>query len=526
MNTVRDTADLTLADVLDEGARGRADQVAIIDGDLRLTYAQLADRTRSVARALVGSGVRPGDRILWAGANSSRLIELVVAAGRIGASVCPVNWRQSAEEIAFVLGDLAPSLVVYDPDLTVDWPALAGPGRSTVCTATDGRDEYEAWHTGVGHVELPSGANGASPVLLMYTAAFEGRPNAAMLSHRALIAHAAAIAEIRRIDSDFRFLTTGPMFHIGTTMFVWSALMRGGSVVVLPKFDAAAACAAIDEHRCTGAMLFPVMIDQLVEANRDRRHDLSSLVFAPNGTPEWDDMITPDDSPWGRSNAGYGQTEVGGMLALHGLGIGGLGTSGRATPFVAIRIVDENDEDVPVGEVGEFATRGWHVFNGYYNRSALNAYRFRNGWYHTNDLGRRESDGTISFIGPKTRMIKTGGENVYPADVEGVLRRHPAVADAAVIGLPDATWGQTVAAVVVVADGASVTDDEVAAHVREHAAAYKRPRRTFFVDEIPRSGFLVDYDALDERFGGGGYPGSRPATASLSSSGTESETTA
>ena len=150
---------------------------------------------------------------------------------------------------------------------------------------------------------------------------------------------------------------------------------------------------------------------------------------------------------------------------------------------------------------------------GYWNRSELNASRARNGWHHTNDLGRFEADGTFSFIGPKTRMLKSAAENIYPVEVENCLKTHPAVADAAVIGVPDPTWVQAVKAIVVLAPGATVLPEELIGHCREHIASYKKPRSVEFVEAIPRRGLVVDYDALDERFGGGSYPGGTTRSA-------------
>ena len=147
--------------------------------------------------------------------------------------------------------------------------------------------------------------------------------------------------------------------------------------------------------------------------------------------------------------------------------------------------------------------------NGYWNRPDETAHRFRNGWHHTHDLGRREADGSLTFIGPATRMIKSAAENIYPAEVEACLRQHPAIADAAVIGVPDPTWLQSVKAVVVLREGESADAEEIIAFCRERIASYKKPKSVEFVDTIPRAGFAVDYDALDERFGGGGYPGEK-----------------
>jgi long-chain acyl-CoA synthetase len=196
-----------------------------------------------------------------------------------------------------------------------------------------------------------------------------------------------------------------------------------------------------------------------------------------------------------------------GMATFNLLGRGGVGAHGRPSPLVQVRVVDADDREVAAGDVGEIVVRGATVMCGYWSRAELNAQRARAGWHHTNDLGRFEPDGTFTFVGPKTRMLKSGAENIYPADVEGCLRAHPAVADAAVIGRPDERWVQSVMAIVVLRDGASANEDELVEWCRARIASYKKPRTVAFVDALPRAGFAVDYEELDSRFGGGGYPG-------------------
>jgi long-chain acyl-CoA synthetase len=218
-------------------------------------------------------------------------------------------------------------------------------------------------------------------------------------------------------------------------------------------------------------------------------------------------MITVDTSPWARKPAGFGQTEVMGMLTLNAWGGDATGTSGRPTPMVQVRIVDPDGNEVPPGESGEITARGPTVMNGYHNRPELNAHRLEGGWHHTNDLGRRELDGSISFVGPKGRLIKSAAENIYPAEVEGCLQQHPAVQEAAVIGVPDKRWDQSVKAIVVLKSGERATADDLIEHCRANIASYKKPRSIEFVDKLPRDGWLVDYGTLDEQFGGGGYPG-------------------
>jgi long-chain acyl-CoA synthetase len=198
-----------------------------------------------------------------------------------------------------------------------------------------------------------------------------------------------------------------------------------------------------------------------------------------------------------------------GMATFNLLAPDGIGSHGRPSPLVDLRVVGPDDAELAAGETGEIVVRGTTVMCGYWNRPDLNAERARGGWHHTNDLGRYEADGTFTFVGPKARMLKSGAENIYPVEVENCVKLHPAVADCAVIGVPDATWVQSVKAIVVVADGASVTAEEIMAHCKDRMASYKKPRFVEFVDALPRAGSAVDYDALDARFGGGDYPGGR-----------------
>ncbi|MFF5259358.1 AMP-binding protein [Actinomadura viridis] len=494
---------LTLGDVLGEHRRGRPLGTAVVDGDVRLTYPELDDRVDRLAGALAADGVGAGDRVLWLGQNSFRVLELLLACGRLGAIFCPANWRQSADELAHVLDDLAPAVVVWEESEAVE----KARGQVSLDARWVGSgDEYEAYVRAAlpaPEAEVPAG----SPVLALYTAAFDGRPNAALLSHSALIAHSMALLHVRQMEDGFTFLACGPLFHVGTMMFTLATFQIGGTLVFTPAYEPAEVCRLIEAERCTQAFLFGPMIDGLVEANRDRAHDLSSLRFVSH-SPEWDEMITVDDSPWCASRmGGYGQTEVGGMLTFLGLGMGGAGYAGRSSPLVHVRLLDAEGNEVEPGEVGEICARGPSLFSGYWNRPELNEAKAAGGWHHTGDLGRREPDGTITFIGPRLRMIKSANENIYPAEVERALKSHPAVADAAVIGVPDDRFGQSPKAVVVLAEGASATTEEIIEHVRGEIASYKKPRHVEFAESIPKKGYTPDYGALDERYGGGAYPG-------------------
>jgi acyl-CoA synthetase (AMP-forming)/AMP-acid ligase II len=508
---------LTLGDLLREHARNRPQQVGTIDGDVRLTYPELDRRVNRVAHALAAEGVGPGERVLWLGQNSFRVVELLLAAAKLGAMFCPANWRQSGEELAFVIDDLAPRVVFWQEEEVGDG-VRAGRARATATARwirhdDGGPDGYEALvSAGANDADPDVTVDPASSVLIVYTAAFGGRPNGAMLGHTACIAQGLVYGHFTGTSGDDVYLNSGPLFHLGTLMHTLATFVFGGTNVFVRRVEGDELCRVIEAEGCTGAFLVGPIFDQILEANRDGRYDLSTLRTA-RGRSEWDAMTSRDTSPWAARPGGYGQSEVVGMMTFNCLGLDAEGTHGRTSPLLQIRIVGEDDVEVPVGGVGEIVTRGPTVMNGYWNRPDESAHRARDGWHHTNDLGRREVDGSITFIGPKTRMIKSAAENIYPSEVERCIAQHPAVAECAVIGVPDPKWVQSVKAIVVVRDGTTVSGDDIIEHCRAGIASYKKPREVEFVDALPRNGFAVDYDALDAAYGGGNYPGGRIRSA-------------
>jgi acyl-CoA synthetase (AMP-forming)/AMP-acid ligase II len=498
----------TVADVVREHRRRWPRLVALVDdrpgGAIRRTWPEVDDRANRAANALVAHGVGRGDVVLWTAQNDHRLLELLFACAKVGAVLVPANWRQTGDELAFVLEDCAPALVFWQDGevgatvATARSRARARPARWVRIDAEP--CEYEAFlshDTTDPELDAPPEA----AVLGIYTAAFAGRPNCALLPHQSLLTQALTMAMVARIDHEYVWLNSGPMFHIGTLMTTFATFLMGGRNVFLPRMDAESLCRIIDGERCTGAFVMGASVDQILEVNADGRWDLSSL---RGGDPR---LAGPDTSPWATLPGGYGQTEVNGMLTWTCLGAGGAGLHGRTGPLAQVRILDEDGTEVPPGEVGEIAARGPSVMVEYLDRPELNESRRAGGWHRTNDLGRREPDGSITFVGPKTRMIKSAAENIYPAEVENCLRTHAAVADVAVIGVPDARWVQSVKAVVVLRPGAAASAEDLIEHCRDRIASYKKPRTVEFVDALPRQGFAVDYDALDERFGGGAYPG-------------------
>jgi long-chain acyl-CoA synthetase len=509
---------LTLGDVLREHRRSRPTGTALVDGPVRLSFPELDARVNRLASALATQGVAPGERVLWLGQNSFRVIELLLAAAKLGAMCCPANWRQTAAELAFVIDDFAPRVVVWQEE-EVGESVRAGREQATSTarwirhdTEIDDADGYEAFLASGAPDDVGVDVDPATSLLVVYTAAFAGLPNGAMLSHTACIAQGLVYGHFTGTSADDVYLNSGPLFHLGTLMHTLATFVFGGTNVFVRRVQGEELCAVIEAERCTGAFLVGPIFEQILETNSHGRFDLSTLRTASVGTA-WDAMTSRDPSAWAAAPGGYGQTEAVGMMTFSCLGRGAEGPHGRTSPLLQVRIVDEDDADVPDGEVGEVVTRGPTVMNGYWNRPEENQERGRGGWHHTGDLGRREADGTITFIGPKGRMIKSAAENIYPVEIERCLVAHPAVAEAAIIGVPDPRWVQSVKAIVVVHDDAQVTPDDLIEHCRAHIASYKKPRSVEFVESLPRQGFSVDYDALDAQFGGGNYPGGRTRSA-------------
>ena len=502
---------LSLGDVLREHARSWPQKTAAVCETDRYTYAELDARVSRLANALRDGGVGSGDRILWLGQNCHRLLETLLAAAKLGAAFCPANWRQTADEFGYLLSDLDPRVVLWQETEVGDAVRAAreatGSAALWVQHDDDGPDGYEALLAAGAADDPVVEVDPASGVLLMYTAAFTGRPNAAMLSHTGLLMQNLSVGLIQGISPDDVYLNCGPLFHIATFMTTLATFHLAGTNVFTPRAEAEEICRLVDAEKCTGAFIMYPTIAGIVEANADRKYDLSSLMTMSMGNADFQSMISTRVTPWMRKPGGYGQTEVGGLLTFSAFGNGPM-APGRPTPVALVRIVDESGAELPPGEVGEIVARGPATMVGYWGKDEVNAERQRGAWHHTNDLGRREEDGTITFVGPKTELIKTGVENVYPAEVEGALVKHPAVAEAVVIGVPDPVWDQNVKAVVRLHQPGSVTAEEMIEHCRTLIASYKKPKSVEFVDALPRleSG-VVDRSAVAAAHGGGGAPG-------------------
>jgi long-chain acyl-CoA synthetase len=492
-------------------------QEAVIYGDHRLSFQSLYERTNRLSNALADIGVGEGDRVLWLGQNSNAMVELLFACSRLGAAVCYANWRQSEAELAFVLEDFAPKVVFT---LAEDVGGLLTNVRSLVPAVTNnwiavedsaegGYEQLLQRYSAEG-TENPCEPDTDRALLVLYTAAFEGRPNGAQISEPGLFLQSLLHINVFEASNETRTLISSPNFHIVIWLDMLPTFIAGGRLCIAKKTDAADILQLISREKLTNGTVQPPTAKAVAELNEQAALDISSF-RSPLQLPGWTEMTSP-----GPGISGCGQTEVVGPVIVGAYaGDGSTPFCGRAAPMIQARIVDDAGVVVEAGAVGELIIRGPVAGLGYWNRPELNAERTSpGGWWHTRDLARRDNDGTISFVGPIAQMVKSGGENVYASEVENALQSHAAVARAGIIGTPDEDWGQVVTAVVVLKEGGSASVEQLQEHVRDQIARYKTPRIIHFTKELPLNGFTINYKALDKQFGGGGYPGEQQKNSS------------
>ena len=491
------------------------EHIAIVDGERRISYAELDRRTDQLASALRKLGVRRGDRVACLQHNSAEFLELLFAAAKLGAIFMPINFRFAAPEVEYLLADSGADVFVWSEALSqLARNALLGEDvrvrlRVTVGgNACDDEEDYETLLESGEPRPLGMRVPGSVVAMLMYTSGTTGRPKGVMLTHDNLlwsaINYLSAGLPIRASD---RTVAVAPMFHIGALgLQVLPLLYVGGTVVVLPSFDAVQTLAAMANERVTVQFLVPSMWSALMTVPDFEGYDLSALELAiTGGAPCPLPVLEYFQGRGVPFQEGFGMTETApsGTLLDADHVKDKAGSIGRPMYYLQTRIVDENDREVPTGEVGELVLRGPNVFVGYWGLPDATAEAFRGGWFHTGDLGRVDDEGFITLVDRKKDMIISGGENVYPIEVEQVLWRHEAVREVAVVGVPHPKWEETPIAVVALEDGADVTADALISFARERLAHFKCPTRVEYVAELPRNatGKVLKKD-LRKQFGG------------------------
>lgn len=488
----------------EKNAKYHPDKTFVIEGGKSRTFAQFQARSNQLARALIALGLRAGDRVCILNHNALENLEVFFGTMKAGAAFCPVNVRLAPPEVMAIIQDARPSLVVAGPEYQ-DQLVGCQEMNLPVCLLGSGQPgalAYEELLRGqdAGRVESPRGENNLAA--LIYTSGTTGRPKGVMWTHRNLFSSAQASAISRRTQPDDVALVAAPMYQAAGVGTVLSSAFRGNTVVLLNKFDPEPYLAAIEAHRVTTAFVVPAMVLMLLQSPALDHYDISSLRTICYGSAPMPPNVLREAMQrfdW-RFMGACGATETSpGYIAFldernHRLDGSPemekrLASIGQESINVEVRIFDENDQELPAGEMGEIVLRGSNVMAGYWGQPELTEQALRSGWYHTGDLGYLDQDNYIFLVDRKSDLIISGGFNVYPQEIENVLCQHPGVLQAAVVRRPHATWGETPVAFVVPRPGAAPPDtEELMALLRQNLAGYKLPRGGIhLVDELPLS---------------------------------------
>jgi len=488
----------TIGDICRRSARLWPNKTAVVYEKTRLTYNQLDSRVNRLANALHSQGVGKTDRLAVLSENTHKYLEIYFAASKLGISVTPLNFRLVNEEIQHIVDDSESTVFLvgdgYEdrvrslksslPGITV-WIAMDRP--------TEGFLFYE---------ELLAQASAAEPgldpdenemAILMYTGGTTGLPKGVMMSHRGLMcamAGAAIMCGFRRDDITCFVL---PLFHVS----FWPAfavLLAQGTVVINRKPDLDGMLKLIQDEKCTHINAVPTLYGWMLQTADVDAYDLSSLrLITYAGSPFPQELLRQCIAKFGPIfEQAYAMTEcIGGTFllkedhALKGECAKLLSSAGKPCVIVDVSVRDEDDNDLPPGSIGEIVIRGKSMMMGYWKNPELTAQVIRNGWYRTGDMGYQDEDGYLFLVDRKADMIVTGGENVYPKEVEDALYQHPAVAMAAVVSAPDPKWGERVQAAVVLKPDQHATQDELIAYCKARLAGYKCPKLVDFWDRLP-----------------------------------------
>ncbi len=476
----------TFANPLDRALRTVPDACAVVCDGRRRSYAELASRCRRLAGALYGLGLQKGDRVAVVSLNSDRYLELYLTVPAAGLVLVPVNSRLAAAEMQAILADSGASVAFTD----ADYPGAAEVSRELRLPA-----DYEDLIARARECPLGEAVSEDDVAVLFYTSGTTGVAKGATHTHRSLVTSGLHFMATWPFDAQTRWLVASPMFHTGGTIAMLATVWAGGTHVIMPSFKPDAALDLIQAEAVTHTLLVPTMLAATVTEQEARPRDVGSLRYLSHGaSPIASETLrrTHAAFPAAELLHVYGTTEATPITTLLPHEERVIGTPmdrscGQPAIGVELRIVGKTGRELPLGQVGEIVVRSPSLMAGYWNKpiettEAVDA----DGWYHTGDLGYQDAQAYLYLVDRAKDMIVSGGENIYSTEVENALAAHPSVSEAAVFGVPDERWGETVFAIVVTRQ--QVTQDELMLHCRDHIAGFKVPRQIELrTDPLPKS---------------------------------------
>ena len=504
---------MPLNELLPKAVRLYPEKEAVVCGDLRMTYGELAARVWRLSHGLLNLGIGQNDRVAVLNDNTHEYLEIYFAAAHLGIVLVPLNYRLSTRELAGILNDSESRVLMAKGafyEKAKDLPQSVSTLEKIIWTRTDshvlnGEDlEYEALLKNHSDQPPPAPAIRDDDVAhLYYTSGTTGRPKGVMLTHKNVKSHAlGTIAELHLTDRD-RWFHVAPLFHLADAWATFAITWVGGKHVLVPAFDTGAVCRLIQEEKITLSNLIPTMLNMMVNHPDVGKFDYSSLrVVLSGGAPIAPETVRKIVEAFQCDYIQtYGMTETSPYLTLSILKdhlktlpteeqLNFKAKTGREFIGVSLRVVDDDGNDVAMDEkqVGEIIVKGDTVTPGYWRLPDETEKAIRDGWLYTGDLAVMDRERYVNIVDRKKDMILTGGENVYSSEVENVLYTHPHVLEAAVIGVPDAHWGEAVKACVVLKEGCVVTEKEIISYCRNDLAGYKAPKSVDFLEALPKTG--------------------------------------
>ncbi|TFG93414.1 MAG: long-chain-fatty-acid--CoA ligase [Syntrophobacterales bacterium] len=496
---------MNVAANVEKMCREYADKVCIVEGDHRLTFRQVEERASQLARYLVGIGVNPGDRVAIFQVNCFQFAEMVYAIEKIGAIIVTLNFRLKGEETKYILNNSeAKVLIVGDRyvemihSIRSETPSL----EHVLCMGEDkpGTENYEATLSSQSKEPFsPVPRDDDDGACIIYTSGTTGLPKGAVITNANLIV---SLNNTDAVGPETGLINV-PMYHIAGISSIMIPLYRGDTLIILPAFDPGVFLEIVEKEKVNTTYLVPTMLQAGLDHPDFEKRDTTSLTRIGYGaSPMPLNLLLRAKQVLNADFTNYfGMTETTGIVSVlepedHNLEgdtetiekkTRRLSGIGHAIEGSEARIFDDNDQELPRGEVGQIVARGPRVMKGYWGNEKATAETMKGGWLHTGDLASMDEDGYMYLSGRKKDMIIRGGENIYPVEIEAVLHKHPEVEEAAVIGVPDEYWGEIVKAVLVLKKGAQTTEKEIIAYCRDRVASYKKPTVVEFRDSLPKN---------------------------------------